>query len=342
MFSNQLPRISPNEFSRREEPKLMTHQRKNTVPTKKTDAALKESIYRAFWKDNFLRTIEYYEVDVHVRDGFVRLDGHVVSATSQSLIENAIRPIPGILGMKNNLVLDDKLTGEVAEALGELERTYDCNFFTAASHGVISLSGIVNNAETKLSAEQCAAGNPNARGVINNIRVLDGSQSPQEPRFLQPIIGENIYFLDGICGVVKQVVINPNNRCVIAMIIEGQFTDQQQKTDSLTSSETSFGREQTVVIPMRAVRYLTRASGFLDIHSNEKNRYMRFDPVHFFVPNKDWKAPYPYCPEDVLFLVQQENTENQVLQQLYVSPYAAFLEDTLLKDQLLANDSLGG
>lgn len=69
---------------------------------------------------------------------------------------------------------------------------------------------------------------------------------------------------------------------------------------------------------------------------------MEFDPTHFFTPQKDWKAPYPYCPDDILFLVEQQGVENQVLQQLLRFPSATILEDTALKEQLVANDSLGG
>ena len=337
----QISKIDPDEFSRCEERKQMEDHEKKSSSIQKADATIKESIYRAFWKNNILRTMEYYEVDVHVRDGCISLNGHIVSATSQSLIENAIKSIRGISGIKNNLVLDDKLAVEVAVSLGKLACIYGCTFFSVASHGVISLNGIVNNANVKLLAEQCAAGNPNVRGVLNNIRILGTRAGFQEQQFIQPTIGENVYFLDGICGVVKQVVINPNNRCVIAMIIEGRFADQRQKIDSLTVIK-AFTHEQTLVIPMRTVRYLTRASGFLDIHSNEKKRYMQFDPVHFFAPAKDWKAPYPYCPEDVLFLVSPQDPGNQVMQQLFQSPFAATLEDTFLKEQFLANDSLGG
>jgi hypothetical protein len=261
---------------------------------------------------------------------------------SQRLIENIIRTIPGIAGVKDNLVLDDQLKIEIAGALGKLEHLYDCKFFTSTSHGVLFLHGTVGNASIKLLAEQCAAANPNVRGVINNIKIDGDGNNSTERQFLQPAIGENIYFLDGVCGVVKLVVIDPNNRCVIAMVIKGRFVDQLHKIDSLTAADTLLP-EQSLMISMATVRYLTRDSGFLDIHSNQKKRYMEFDPVYFLVPERNWKAPYPYCPEDVLFLdKQQEAMNNQVLRQLHQSPFTAILDDPLLKEQLLANDSLGG
>ena len=153
MFPVQVPRINSDELSRCEERRQITDRGKSLSPIQKTDAALKESIYHAFWKDDVLRAMEYSEIDVHVKSGVVYLDGHIVSTISRSRIENAMRAIPGILGILNNLVLDDKLTHEVATSLGDLERTYACKFFTGASHGVVFLDGNVNDENVKLLAE---------------------------------------------------------------------------------------------------------------------------------------------------------------------------------------------
>jgi osmotically-inducible protein OsmY len=210
---------------------------KNLSPTQKADEVIKDHIDIALLKDDLLRATECDEIDVHVKNGVVSLSGHIVSTASQSRIENAVRAISGIQGIKDNLVLDDKLTLEVAEALGKLEHTYDCKFFTGTSHGVVSLDGLVSNEIVKLLAEKCAAGNPNVRGVVNNIRTSMAALRLPSPPFLQPVIGETIYFLDGISGVVKQVIINPNNRRVTAMIIRGDFTDPQYESNSLTNGK---------------------------------------------------------------------------------------------------------
>ena len=341
MFPVQIPRINSDEFSRCDERRQMTDPGKSLSPTQKTDAAIKEYVYHAFWKDDVLRAIEYYEIDVHVKNGIVYLNGHIVSTTSKSRVENAIRAIPGILGIRNNLVLDDKLTLEVATSLGKLEHTYNCKFFTGASHGVVSLNGIVSDENVKLLAEKCAASNPNVRAVINNVRVSGAEPELQDQPFLQPTIGEIIYFLDGISGVVKQVIINPNNRRVIAMTIQGKFTDRRYELQSMSDGKVRLP-EQLVAVPMSVVRYLTRASGFLYINSNERNRYMDFDPGSFIVPNKDWLSPYPYCPEDVLFPIEYQDADIQIAYESYRFPFAAISEDASLREQLLANDSPGG
>src|SRR6266508_177847 len=133
MLATQIPRIN-DEFSRCEESSEITDHRKSLSPSQKTDTAIKELVDRAIWNDDVLRALEYYEIDTHVKNGIVYLHGHIVSTTSRSRLENAIRSIPGILGIQNNLVLDDKLTRDVAVSLGELEQMYDCKFFTGASH----------------------------------------------------------------------------------------------------------------------------------------------------------------------------------------------------------------
>jgi osmotically-inducible protein OsmY len=304
----QLPVTNPDEFSRCEERKQKADHKQSLNPIQKTDAVLKRLIERALGRDDILRAIEY-EINVQVKNGIVYLYGHIVNISSKRRIENAIRSIPDIRGMQNHLVLDDKLTLEVAGSLGELERIYGCKFFTGASHGVISLNGNVKDENVKLLAEQRAASHPNVRGVVNNVRVAGVEQDLQERPFLQPAIGAIIYFLDGVSGVVKQVIINPDNRRVKAMIIRGRFTDQHD-------THTSRGPVHLVAVPMNEVRYLTGVSGFLYIKSNERNRYTEFNPDGFFTPENSWSPPHPYCPEDVLFSVKrQKEVEYQVLEQ---------------------------
>ena len=343
MFPAEIPGINPEKFSRCDERRRqIADHGKSLSPVQKTDAALKENITHAFWKDDVLRAIEYSEIDVQVENGIVYLSGHIAGRMSQSRIENALRATPGILGIRNDLVLDDKLTLDVAVSLGNLEHTHGCKFFTGASHGVISLNGNVSAENVKLLAEKCAASNPDVRAVINHVHVSGAGQELQDQPFLQPTIAGIIYFLDGISGVIKQVIINPNNRRVTAMIIEGKFTDQHYDINFLTGGKARFPPEPLVIVPMSEVRYLTKASGFLNINSNERNRYMEFNPARFFSPKNGWKAPHPYCPDDVLFPVEQREVEYQILEQLPRSPFGAALQEQALWEQLLANDSLGG
>jgi|RhiMetdeSRZDD1v2_1073273.scaffolds.fasta_scaffold00808_8 osmotically-inducible protein OsmY len=341
MLATEIPRTTPDTFSRCEERGHLIDHGKSLSPGQKTDAAMKASIDRALGSDDLLRAIESYGIVVHVRNGVVYLSGHIVNVASQSRIQNAMGAISGILAVQNNLVLDDRLTLEVAGSLGELEHTYNCKFFTGASHGVVSLNGIVSDENVKSLAEKRVARNPNVRGVINNIHVSGSELEAPEQPFLQPTIGANIYFLDGISGVVNQVIINPNNRRVVAMIVRAQFANQRQKLNSLNNGK-AHSPERLVVLPMDVVRYMTNISGFLHINSGESNRYMDFDSAHFSAPKNGWKAPYPYCPDDVLFPMEKLKLEYQVLEQLPRVPFVVRWEEQPLDAELLDNDSLGG
>ena len=341
MSPAQMPERTSSELSRCEERSHLIDHGKNLTPGQKTDAAIKRTIDCAIWNDDVLRAIEAFEIDVHVKDRVVHLDGHIASTTSQKRIQNAIRVIPGLAGIQNNLVLDDRLTVEVASSLGTLEHTYGCKFFTGASHGVVSLNGLVNHENVKWLAEKCVASHPNVRAVINNVHVLGAERELQDQPFLQPTVGQIIYFLDGISGSVRQVIINPNNRRVVAMILWGQFANQPQELKSTNGAQVR-STERLIVVPIDAVRYMTKASVFLHIHSNESKRSMDFNPTHFSPPANDWKAPYPYCPDDVLFPVEKRDIEYQILKQLPRSPFVVGRLEQPLSEELLANHSREG
>lgn len=329
MFPAPLPLLKPDEFSRCDERTQRSDLGKDTDPIQRSDASLKASVERALWNDEVLRAMDYYEIDVHAKNGIVYLNGHIANTGSRIRIENALRSVPGILGVRNHLILDEKLILEVAGALGSLEHTHGCKFFTGSSHGVISITGIVSNEKVKLLAEMCAAGNPNVRAVVNHVRV-SGLAVPelQEPPLLQPIIGEKIYFLDGIWGVVDRVIINPNNRRVIAMLLLMNFSGLPK---------------QLVHVPMDTVRYLTKISGFLLIHTNERNRYQDFDAASFFTPGADWTPPHPYCPRDVLFPVADPEVDAPTPDTEALHPFAfeELLEGASVREPSLAGDAPG-
>ena len=332
MYQEQELQINPDEYSRCEEKRPIRDHGKNNSSIQKSDADIQKSINNALWKDKVLRALDYNEMDVHVKNAVVYLNGHIVGTSSQNRIEYAIQAIPGIRGIRNNLVLDDKLTCEVAGSLGELEHTYNCKFFTGVSHGVVLLNGQVANTDVRMMAEQCAASHPEVRGVINNILVPGVDLGLQDHRFLQPPIGKKIHFSDGISGFVKKVVINPDNRRVVAMIIQGNF-DKSRGYLNLSNKNGGRSVEQQLDIPMSVMRHLTKSSGFLTIQSTEFTKYQAFDVSRFILPNNDWTPPYPYCPDDVFFPVA------------YLKNKASFMfkvQAMKLYDELLYNDSMGG
>jgi hypothetical protein len=140
---------------------------------------------------------------------------------------------------------------------------------------------------------------------------------------------------------VDKVIVNPNNRRVIAMIVRGKFTGQQFDPNSDVEAG-AFPVERSIIIPMSTVRHLTRTSGFLYINSGQKNRYMDLSLVHFITAPQSWVPPYPYCPDDVLFPVEYKEKDMQIEYKPDQYSFAKLSKDTPLGEKLLANDSLGG
>ena len=238
----------------------------------------------------------------------VDLNGRIVSATSQSRVIEALRTIPAFQEIDNKLVLDDKLTLEVATSLGELEHTYACKFFTGASHGVISLNGIVSDENVKLLAEKCAASHPQVRGVINNVQVSGAVQAAQGQPFLQPRIGEKTYFLDGVSGVVKQVIIDQNHRRVIQIVVQGRLSSQKQNSTAQKNNQSQIA-EKTVLIPIHLIRYLTVSSGFLTIKSTELSQYQDFNPLYFAAPPWIGLCHTRIAPEMSFFMLMLQSSK---------------------------------
>lgn len=289
-------------------------------PNKIMDLALEEKIRRAIWKDDVLRATDFNEINIRVKNGVAYTSGHLLNSTNRQRVEKAIHSIEGLRGTQSSLVMDDELTCEVAAALASLEMINHCKFFTGVSHGVVVLNGKVESTELRLDAELCAASHPHVRGVINYISVPGITFSLDDNRLLQPPIGKEIYFLDGISGIVNQVVINPNNRRVDAMTIKGRFYNLRPSL-SISKNWPAQTAEQLLLIPMNIMGYLTNSSGYLTVASTNYAKFEKFEPALFTAPHKGWVPPYPYCPMDVLFQVKEQDGVGL---------------------QLSSNDSLGG
>jgi osmotically-inducible protein OsmY len=301
MAAVQTPQASLIEFSRcDEQPWLTVEEQNKQAKGARTDDSIAEKVDRALRKNSVLRSTDYGQIDVAVKDGFVYLSGHVVSAGNQRRAEDAVSTIPGVLGIQNNLVADDQLILKVAGALGKIEHEHGVKFFTGSQNGVVGLHGDVRSASVRSLAEKCAASIPGVRGVINKMSYLKDDKKKEDQRFLQPAIGEQMYFRDGIPGTIQKVIINPNNLRVVAMVVRGRYSNPKENPSYLAYGEVQ-AHQRSVYIPMSAVRYLTKSSGFLTIDSVEASRSSDFDPSGFTAPGADWSPPYPYCPEDVLF-----------------------------------------
>ncbi len=267
------------------------------LPDYKTDAAISDEVETALSNDSVLRVIDYHEIGVNVKNGVVSLVGHVSGIMNKNRIENVVGSVDGILGVKTHLVADDKLLLKVAGGLASIEQGEENRIYTIVHNGIVVLDGKVVSVEVRSSAEQLAAIVPGVRGVINNILVPGTILDAESQDFIQPSIGQEIHFLDGLSGFVKQVVINRKNRRVVAIVIQGRFPEK--RTAMTGGNQTP---KRMAVIPVNAIRYITYESGFLHIASTETSQYQDFDPAKFTTPDSDWVPPYPYRKDDVLWV----------------------------------------
>lgn len=268
------------------------------LPEYRDDQAIAEEVDRALWKDEVLRNTDYKQIEVAVRDGIVLLNGYVISSVNQWRAETAVKNIQGILGVKSFLIADDKLLLKVSSGLINIKQFEGNHIFVQVQNGAVELSGKVISSEIRSDAEQYAACVPGVRGVINNITVPGIDLEPEDQRFIQPLIGERIYFRDGLSGVVRQVMINPSNLRVTDMIIQGQFPESIKDSESQTA-------DRFAVIPVSTIRYLTKNAGFLLIDSTDSTLYQDFDPFGVVIPDAAWVPPYPYDLDDVRFWVER-------------------------------------
>jgi hypothetical protein len=204
------------------------------------------------------------------------------------------------------LFSDATLTQEVAGALGQIEHIANVKFFTGVRQGVVILNGDVGDVALRSQAERFAASIPGVRGVLNHIRIRGVTQNPEALRFLQPKINMQIHFSDGPSGTVQKVVVNPSNRLVVAMIVQGLFRMSPEPPRSMKSEKSPSKR--AIVIPTHEIRHLTEQSGFLNIRSVDTSRFGDFDPEDFVLPDKNWIPSFPYQLEDVLFPAKSQGT----------------------------------
>ncbi len=325
---------TPGKFFAGTQPSpLGADKRNRNLIIKKIDIAITERVDEALWNDEVVRNMDYKELDVYVEDQVVYLHGYLVSASNQQRIETALQTIPDILSVKNSLILDDNLTREVAGALGPIEHDANVKFFTGVRHGVVTLNGEVTDKTLRTRAETCVAGVPGVRGVLNHIRAPGVVPKPEDLRFLQPTIGAQIYFRDDPSGIVKHVIINPNNRLVIAMVVQGNFSQLPQLFRAVTDKSTLSSKK--IVIPIREIRFLTKRSGFLEIKSVETTRYAEYDGRKFISPKNNWHPPFPYDLEDVLFPVAYGEIMHGEEDETFSESQDVPLEPSFVQDQVI-------
>lgn len=271
------------------------------LPESRPDSNLVKDVELAVWEDGLLHGINYNRIDISAHCGVIVLEGYVSNSVLKARIEEVARYVPGVLGIINKLVVDVDL--KIAAAL-EVTRElyhYEGRIFIVSHNGFIILRGEVSSEEARMAAEERAGDVQNIRGVLNSLRVLGSNITVKEQRALQPVIGAKVHATSAAFGFVQQVVINPINRLVVAMIVDGQFPDPQAMRKCWFLHKSAM-LHRKVVIPVRAIANETDTAVFLVISGTEASMMDDFNPQFFSVPDTGWHPPYPYQREQVLIM----------------------------------------
>jgi hypothetical protein len=205
-----------------------------------------------------------------------------------------------VLALENELVLDQDLMIDVAQALGSNELTQSERISVGAQHGFVTLNGHVDSAATREAAGEMAASVSQVRGMINELQAPNVVIKPEKHPFLQPRIGQRVAATDMHLGQVEKVIINPCNRRVTALVTRGCFPEPRYHDNYRMPDEVP-QQESSLVIPIDAVRHVTDSYVLLEVSGADAALYRSFDPADFISPATDWQPPYPYRWEQVLF-----------------------------------------
>ncbi|GCE11874.1 BON domain-containing protein [Tengunoibacter tsumagoiensis] len=141
-----------------------------TLPPYRSDEELQREIEDILF-DLAPLHIDFPGMTTRVLDGVLYLDGNISSSLRGDMVQSQVMGVQGLLEVKNNLVGDDMLAADLAEALGRDERTRDLPIGVYPRLGNVRLSGAVHNAQQKAAATEIAENFPNVRSVNNDLVI---------------------------------------------------------------------------------------------------------------------------------------------------------------------------
>lgn len=149
-----------------------------TLGSQMDDATLTARVNAALVAD---RNVPALSIDVDSVDGVVTLTGLVENKGVSTNIETVVRGVKGLRGLKNLLQVgsssfgqkvEDKMLGlKVKAELIAAEKIYSLNIDVDVNHGVVILTGVVDNESMRVEALRRADSLVGVKNVIDNLVV---------------------------------------------------------------------------------------------------------------------------------------------------------------------------
>jgi osmotically-inducible protein OsmY len=140
------------------------------LPPYRSDSELQQEVESILYDITSMH-IDLKGMNIRVLDSVLYLDGNISSSLRSEIAEDQVLGVPGLLEIKNNLVSDDQLAGDLAMALGRDPRTRDLPIGVYPRLGAVRLGGAVHTPQQKAAAEEIARKFPGVRSVSNELMV---------------------------------------------------------------------------------------------------------------------------------------------------------------------------
>ncbi len=146
-----------------------------TFPPYRSDEDLQREVESVIFDFTPLH-IDLPGMTIRVLDSVLYLDGNISSSLRGDIVEDQASGVQGLLEIKNRLVGDDILAGNLAMALGRDPRTHDLPIGVYPRLGVVRLSGAVHNEQQKNAAGEIARSFQGVRSVVNDLVIRPNAE----------------------------------------------------------------------------------------------------------------------------------------------------------------------
>ncbi|REC63739.1 ornithine aminotransferase [Chryseobacterium pennae] len=141
-------------------------------PRSKTDVEIAGEIIAAFKANSF---IPEEKITVKVENGWVDLDGEVSWEYLRDITENAVKYLPGVKGIYNNIIINPEVQNTVEKS--DIEKALDRSSIdnseinVSVSGTTVTLTGTVHTWHQKEEAERIVWKTPGIQDVKNELAV---------------------------------------------------------------------------------------------------------------------------------------------------------------------------